>query len=187
VGLAGGSGRAQTKATLPDDQTLRRLRAFLGVQFLGAGALHFTHHHAFEQVVPESVAPYRRELSLTTGMLQIVAGVSFFVPRLRTVARWAALAVVLPSFPAAFNQVRHPEPVVQTMRIPPALVPLRIPLQALVAGLVWWATRSPQMAVHDGSIAAISQDETREEDTLHVPDSRIPSRSSSAARTGTGA
>ena len=45
-----------------------------------------------------------------------------FIPRLRAVARWANLAMLVPTLPAAAAQIKHPE-VLRKAGVPPALAP----------------------------------------------------------------
>jgi hypothetical protein len=55
-------------------------------------------------------------------------------------ARWANLAMLVPTLPAAADQINHPD-VLRKAGIPPALAPVRVVVQTLVAALTWWATR----------------------------------------------
>lgn len=66
-------------------------------------------HAWFEQLVPESLARWRRPISAVTAVLQIVGGIAMFVPGLRALARWTNLAMLVPTLPAAAAQINHPE------------------------------------------------------------------------------
>lgn len=117
-----------------------KARLFLGAIFTGAGVAHVVKHEWFEQLVPESLFQWRKPVSAVTAVIQFVGGVSMFVPRLRAVARWANLAMLVPTLPAAVDQINHPE-VLRGAGIPPQLAPVRVVVQSLVAALTWWSTR----------------------------------------------
>lgn len=65
-----------------------------------------------------------------------------FVPRARVLARWINVAMLVPTLPAAVGQINTPE-VLRQAGIPPALAPVRVVVQTIVAALTWWATRPP--------------------------------------------
>jgi uncharacterized membrane protein len=125
----------------------RAARILLGTVFTGAGIAHVVKHQWFESLVPESLAQWRKPISAVTAIIQIVGGVSMFIPPLRAVARWANLAMLVPTLPAAADQINHPE-VLRKAGIPPALAPVRVAVQTLVAALTWWATRLPANDQH---------------------------------------
>lgn len=121
------------------DSTLKA-RILLGTAFTGAGAAHIVKHEWFETLVPESLSQWRKQISAVTAVVQLVGGISMFIPRLRIVARWANIGLLLPTLPTAVDQFNHPE-VLRKAGIPRALAPVRAVVQALVVGLTWWSTR----------------------------------------------
>jgi uncharacterized membrane protein len=120
----------------------RSTRLLLGTAFTGAGIAHILKHEWFEGLVPEPLAQWRKPISAVTAVIQIVGGISMFIPRLRTVARWTNLAMLVPTLPAAADQIRHPY-VLRRAGVPPAVASIRVVAQALVALLTWWATQPP--------------------------------------------
>jgi uncharacterized membrane protein len=92
--------------------------------------------------VPERFAQWRKPIGAITAVIQIVGGISMFIPRLRAVARWANLSMLVPTLPAAAAQIKTPE-VLRRAGIPPALAPVRVVVQIIVAALTWWSTRPP--------------------------------------------
>jgi uncharacterized membrane protein len=118
-------------------------RVLLGTAFTGAGIAHILKHPWFEGLVPKPLARWRKPISAITAVMQIVGGLSMFVPRLRSVARWTNLAMLVPTLPAAADQIRHPESLRQA-GVPPQLAPIRVVVQALVVVLTWWATQSEE-------------------------------------------
>jgi uncharacterized membrane protein len=118
----------------------RRARMLLGTAFTGAGIAHVVKHEWFEGLVPEPLAQWRKPISAITAVVQIVGGISMFMPRLRSVARWTNVAMLVPTLPAAAAQIRKPE-ALRRAGVPPAIAPVRVLVQTLVAALTWWATR----------------------------------------------
>lgn len=130
--------------TAPDPT--RTTRILLGTAFTGAGIAHVVKHEFFENLVPDSLARWRKPISAATAVIQFVGGISMFVPRLRVLARWTNLAMLVPTFPAAVAQTRQPDQM-RALGVNPKLVIARIPAQLLVATVTWWATR-PLANVH---------------------------------------
>ncbi|HZC92634.1 MAG TPA: hypothetical protein VE400_18620 [Mycobacterium sp.] len=124
--------------TTPDPA--RKARILLGTAFTGAGIAHVVKHEWFEQLVPEPLFRWRKSISAVTAVIQFVGGISMFIPRLRVVGRWTNLAMLVPTLPAAIDQINHPE-ALRKAGILPQLAPVRVVVQTLVAALTWWATR----------------------------------------------
>ena len=125
---------------MTDPDPTRKVRLLLGSAFTGAGIAHIVKHEWFENLVPERFSQWRKPISAVTAAIQIIGGTAMFVPRLRVLARWTNLAILVPTLPAAAGQINHPE-VLRRAGIPPALAPVRVVVQTIVAGLTWWATR----------------------------------------------
>ena len=131
--------------TTPDPT--RKARIVLGTAFTGAGIAHVVEHEWFENLVPESLTKWRKPISAVTAVIQLVGGISMFIPRLRVLARWTNLAMLVPTLPAAVAQTRHPDQM-RALGVDPKLVVARIPAQMLVAAATWWATRPPATEQH---------------------------------------
>jgi uncharacterized membrane protein len=123
----------------PDPTT--KIRILLGTAFTAAGIAHIVKHEWFEQLVPEQLAQWRKPISAATAVIQLVGGISMFIPRLRVLARWTNLAMLVPTLPAAVAQTRHPDQM-RALGVNPKIVVARIPAQILVAAATWWATRA---------------------------------------------
>ncbi|MGH3724113.1 MAG: DoxX family protein [Mycobacterium sp.] len=123
----------------------RSARILLGAAFTGAGIAHVVKHQWFEQLVPGSLARWRKPISAVTAVIQFVGGISMFIPRLRLLARWTNLAMLIPTLPAAIGQARHPDQM-RELGVDPKLVIARIPAQIVIAALTWWATQPPVAA-----------------------------------------
>ena len=123
------------------DPTLKA-RVLLGTAFTAAGIAHIVKHEWFEQLVPEPLSQWRKPISALTAVIQILSGIAMFTPRMRIVARWSTIGLLVPTLPAAADQINHPD-VLRNAGIPPTLARLRVVAQTLVAALAWWATRAP--------------------------------------------
>jgi uncharacterized membrane protein len=136
AGVARGAAEADRRAT----------QRVLGLFIVALGLAHLTKRRLFPTLVPDWLAPVRREIDVTTGGLQVLAGFGMFVPALRRFARWANLALLIPAIPAAIDEVRRPERRRHRDRVPmtgvaPMIAAGRAPAQAILAGMVWWATK----------------------------------------------
>lgn len=125
----------------------RTARIALGTAFTGAGIAHVAKHEFFESLVPESMSRWRKPISAITAAIQFVGGISMFIPRLRMLARWTNLAMLVPTLPAAVAQTHQPDRM-RALGVNPRLVVARIPAQMLVAAATWWATRPVANAQH---------------------------------------
>lgn len=133
---------------MPNSSPTRSVQILLGSAFTAAGIAHIVKHEWFESLVPEPLSQWRKPISAMTAAIQIIGGTAMFVPRMRVLGRWTNLAILLPTLPAALNQVNHPD-VLRRAGIPPALAPVRVVAQVVVAGLTWWATRPGHMTVEN--------------------------------------
>jgi uncharacterized membrane protein len=129
------------------------VRRLLGVLFTGAGLAHFTNPSFFTSLVPERLVKYRNEINTGTGIYQTAGGLAFFTPKARQLARWSALSILIPTLPAAIQQVREPERM-RALGVPPQLTPVRVVVQVLMTALVWWATSVDTPTPSHGATAA---------------------------------
>lgn len=106
--------------------------------FVGAGVLHFVRPTLFERIVPAWL-PAARALVLWSGAFEILGGLGVLVPALRAWAGWGLIALLVAVFPANVNMALHPE---LTPKVPEWALWARLPLQVVLIGWVWWATRA---------------------------------------------
>jgi len=126
-----------------DDKTSTALSRAIGTLLIGASVLQRRRREFFAALVPSQFAERKDQIQgVMTGTLAGL-GVTFLIPWLRPVARWATTALLVGTLPAAIDQVRNPPPALKEAHIPPALVVARIPAQMLVVLLAWRATRRP--------------------------------------------
>ncbi|KAJ5657611.1 uncharacterized protein N7484_001260 [Penicillium longicatenatum] len=154
---------------------IRNTRTVLGLGFAGAGIVHFAHREFFNQLVPKSLAEYARTINVVTGIIQISGAVALFIPRLRNVAQWSNLALLVPTLPATINQVLHPESL-EKVGIPPQLTIVRVFAQLCVILVVWRATRAvlPTANTRNGTIQGTQLPSFQQDVFLGVPYAQAP-------------
>ena len=131
------------KESMAHEPFRRGLRKGLGSLFLGATVVQLANRRLFQALVPEKLAMHSNVLQgMMAGALGGI-GISFFVPRLRLFARWASVAVLGGTLPAAVNQVLQPDQT-HALGIPQWVTIVRIPVQALVLAGAWFATSKPE-------------------------------------------
>ena len=106
--------------------------------FLSAGIAHFGKVDFYDSLVPESLDAYRRDIDFATGVLQVTGGIAMFIPRLRSFARWANLALLVPTFPASVDQARRARRGRELSLL--SVATARVTAQIAVAAVLWWAT-----------------------------------------------
>jgi uncharacterized membrane protein len=84
------------------------VRIGIGILFLCAALIHFTHKEFFDQLVPAALKDYRGIINPVTEVLMFAVGVAFLMPRLRAVARWSAISLLVVTLPGGIDQVFHP-------------------------------------------------------------------------------
>ena len=121
--------------------TRRKLvRMGIGILFIGAGLLHFTHASLFEDLVPGALKNYRGSINALTGVLIFAMGVAFLVPWLRAVARWSAITLLVVTLPTTVYRAIHPA-AIESLGFTPALAVIGVLVWLLMIALIWWATR----------------------------------------------
>jgi uncharacterized membrane protein len=111
------------------------LQTAVGLGFVVAGTLHFTHTRVYERIMPPYV-PLHRESVLVSGAAEIAGGAALLVPQARPVARWWLLALLAAVFPANVHMALEPK----KYPLPPWALWLRLPFQGVFGWLVWRAT-----------------------------------------------
>ncbi len=105
--------------------------------FVGAGVLHFVRPGPFVRIVPPFL-PFPLALVYLSGIAEILGGIGMLVPSLRTWAGFGLIALLVAVFPANVYMALAP----QKFGIAPVWLWLRLPLQFVLIGWVWWAARA---------------------------------------------
>ena len=111
-------------------------RYLIGALFIVAGINHFVMPPMYMSIMPEYL-PRPRLLVLLSGVAEVIGGLLALFPRTQQWARWSLTALLIAVFPANIHMALHAE---RYPKIPPWLLWVRLPLQAVLVGWVWWAT-----------------------------------------------
>lgn len=106
-----------------------------GVLLLLAGITHFLKPVLFYPFIPE-VLP-QKTINMLAGCIEIAAGISVFIPRLRPPATFTILALMLLFLPLHAWDVFRAHPAIGSHTL--ALV--RLPLQFVLIGWAWYIHR----------------------------------------------
>ena len=117
------------------------VRVALAIMFLFTGLTHFSDmRHDFVEMIP---APLPKELWLVyvTGALEIAGALGLLIPRLRRPAAIGLVLLLIAMFPANVHASLNGIPL---RGEPPTSLWLRLPMQLLFMGAVWWTSlRTP--------------------------------------------
>ncbi len=112
------------------------VRVLFASLFIVAGVLHFTHTKFYLAIMPPYL-PFHRTLVFLSGVFEIIGGIGLLIPRLKRMASYGLMALLLAVFPA--NIYMATEAVaVNGNHFAPSLLWLRLPLQFVLIALVWW-------------------------------------------------
>jgi uncharacterized membrane protein len=106
--------------------------------WLVAGAMHFVIPRQYEAIVPPSLARWKKELVVASGVAEIAGGLAVLPERTRRGARWWLLATLAAVYPANIHMALHPG---RFEKVPAAALWARLPVQGLFALLTWRGTR----------------------------------------------
>jgi uncharacterized membrane protein len=107
----------------------------LGIAFIAVGVTHFTNEEFFVAIMPPYL-PWHRELVYLSGVFEILGGAGLLIPRLRTIAGWGLIALMIAVFPANIHMAMNPD---QFSDVSPTALYLRLPMQFVMIAIVWWA------------------------------------------------
>ena len=113
-------------------------RAGAALFWVVAGTMHFVIPRQYESIVPPSLAQWKRELVVASGVAEIAGGLAILPEPTRRGARWWLLATLAAVYPANIHMALHPE---QFPKIPAAALWARLPLQGIFGLLTWRGTR----------------------------------------------
>ncbi|HEV7866146.1 MAG TPA: DoxX family protein [Chthoniobacteraceae bacterium] len=107
-------------------------RWLLAVFFVAAGANHFLSPDAYVAIVPPYL-PAPRLLVEISGAAQIAGGLGALIPWTRRWAGWGLIALLIAVFPANLRMAMH-----GFEGLPAWMLWVRLPLQAVLIGWVYW-------------------------------------------------
>jgi uncharacterized membrane protein len=123
-------------------RTKRRLLWAMAAFYVLAGFNHLVNPDLYVAIIPPEL-PEPEWLNLVAGIAEIVLGVYVLEPRVRALAAWGLVALLVAVFPAnvyvALENVGLPGGQPGTGN--PLVNWARLPLQALFVAWAWWYTR----------------------------------------------
>lgn len=115
------------------------LRILLVMFFIVAGVAHFLKTSSYMQIVPPFL-PRPREIVWTSGVCEILGGIGLLIKRVRRLAGYGLIALLIAVFPAnIYMAVSHVG--VNGVSIQPVLLWLRLPVQLVLVFWVWWCAK----------------------------------------------
>jgi uncharacterized membrane protein len=113
-------------------------RCALAVMFTFTGVTHFTKmKEDFVRMVPKAL-PRPLALVYFTGICELLGAVGILLPQFRSLAGSCLIILLIVMFPANVNAARNKIPL---RGKPPTPLRVRLPMQVLFIGLVWWSAR----------------------------------------------
>lgn len=112
----------------------------LALLFIAAGINHIVSSGFYLRIVPPYL-PWPLALVYVSGFFEVAGGIGIAVPRLRRVAGWGLIALLVAVFPANIHMVIHAD---DFPTFPFWALVARLPLQGLLIAWVWWAAVGPR-------------------------------------------
>ena len=122
---------------LPKLRSRRFALLGLGAFFVVAGTNHFVNPDFYVRMMPPYL-PAHLALVYSSGIFEILGGVLVLALRVRALAGWGVVVLLLAIFPANVHMALSPELFPDTSAF--ALY-ARLPFQALFIAWAYWATR----------------------------------------------
>lgn len=115
----------------------------LAAGFALAGANHFLNPGFYLKIMPPYL-PAHLELVYLSGFFEVLGGIGVLVPRVRAVAGWGLVLLILAVYPANIHMAVHPE---LFPELPTFALFARLPLQFPLIAWAYWATRPETRAL----------------------------------------
>ncbi len=103
---------------------------------------HFFLADFFIAIMPDYLA-YHRELVFVSGLFELLGAIGILAPATRVLAGYGLILLSVAVFPANINMAMYPE---RFADIPEIALYIRLPLQLLIIGFIWYAIRSERVA-----------------------------------------
>jgi uncharacterized membrane protein len=108
----------------------------LGSFFILAGANHFVNPALYLRIMPPYL-PWPLPLVYLSGILEVGLGALLFISRVRRLAAWGLILLLIAVSPANVHMALHPE---LYPAISPVLLWARLPLQLVLIAWAYWYT-----------------------------------------------
>ena len=110
----------------------------LAIAFVAVGITHFTSPDFFVAIVPPYL-PAPLALVYISGFFEILGGAGLLIPRLRRIAGWGLIALMIAVYPANIHMAMNPD---QFPDLSPTALYIRLPIQFVMIAIVWWVALS---------------------------------------------
>ncbi len=118
------------------------LRWLGAVFFIVAGLNHFRHPELYLGMMPPAL-PWPEALNYLSGAAETLGGVGLLIVRLRRLAGWGLLALLLAVFPAnIYVAIKGSMP---GLDVSPLALWLRLPFQFVFMAWVWWVSQENEI------------------------------------------
>ena len=109
----------------------------LALFWIVAGLNHFRDPAFYLRIMPPWL-PAHEALVAWSGVAEVAGGIAVVIPRLRVLAGWGLIVLLVAIYPANVEMALHPE---RFPDIPTWALYARLPFQFVFAIWAWWATR----------------------------------------------
>ncbi|MGA9773151.1 MAG: DoxX family membrane protein [Blastocatellia bacterium] len=113
------------------------MKWLLSLFLIAAGVMHFTNTAFYLSIMPPLI-PWHPAMVYTSGVFEIVLGLTLLAPKLTRVSAWGIIALLIAVFPANLHMALHPE---LYPYISPTALWIRLPLQGVFIAWAYWFTR----------------------------------------------
>jgi uncharacterized membrane protein len=108
----------------------------MGVFYVVAGLAHFVRPDFYLPMMPPWF-PAHRELIFVSGVAEVLLGAAVLVARLRRIAGWGIIALLIAIFPANLHIALHDVPLFGATQGAGIWNWVRLPLQAVLIAWAW--------------------------------------------------
>jgi uncharacterized membrane protein len=110
--------------------------------FIAGGIAHFIAMDFFISIMP-SYLSYHKELVIISGVFELLGAIGILLPKTRLLAGYGLMALIVAVYPANIHMALNPE---LFPDVPLAFLYLRLPMQFVLFGFVWWAIKPERLA-----------------------------------------
>ena len=110
----------------------------MSVFYVSVGISHFTNPFLYLQIIPPGL-PYKLALVYISGFFEILGGIVVLVPKLRALARWGLISLLIAVFPANIYMAMNPNLFPDFSQ---ALLYFRLSLQFV---FIFWVLKATEM------------------------------------------
>ena len=110
----------------------------LSLFFINVGVDHFINPDFYLNIMPDYL-PFHSEAVYLSGFFEILGGIVVLVPKLRALARWGLISLLIAVFPANIYMAMNPNLFPEFSL---ALLYFRLPLQFL---FIFWVLKATEM------------------------------------------